>query len=87
MKLKVLKNLEERGITLMFECKLIDIITSQHHDSKDPLLQKILLKRLDIPDEEEEEDEFEQDEMGEARSDNEANAGEDAKNNEGGLQS
>lgn len=39
-----------------------------------PNLQKILLKRLDIPEEEEEEDEFEQEEMGE-RSDEDAAAG------------
>lgn len=38
-------------------------------------MNKILFKRLDIPDEEEEEDEFEQDEMGDHRSNEDANEG------------
>lgn len=62
LKEKVLLNLEERGVTIMHECKVIDIITvpaTADAKNQDPQLNKILLKRLDIPDEEEEEDEFE----------------------------
>lgn len=95
---KIEKNLIERGVNVMHECRLMEIITDRelsssrpnthrrggdHSDARDtartglqqamPNLQKVLLKRLDIPDEEEEEDEFEQEEMGE-RSDEDAGA-------------
>jgi hypothetical protein len=78
--------LEAKGVTIIKECKLIEIITDKDkdieqasgkgnnalsllHQEAAPLvydsncqLERIVLKRLDIPDEEEEEDEIEIDE-------------------------
>lgn len=83
---KIQKSLEDAGVTIVRECKLIEIISDKDlsqsknsmskgdvgaHDSTASeehastwggQLERIVLKRLDIPDEEEEEDEFEQDE-------------------------
>jgi hypothetical protein len=76
---KICTNLKEMGITIIRECKLIEILTDKentsrssqkslsHDISQDGVeswgqLERIVLKRMDIPDEEEEEDEFEQDE-------------------------
>ena len=76
---KIQKSLEDRGITIVRECKLIEIISDKDlnqsknggaskaemnaHDSTATeengtwggSLERIVLKRLDIPDEEEEE--------------------------------
>jgi NADPH-dependent 2,4-dienoyl-CoA reductase/sulfur reductase-like enzyme len=58
LKEKFEKSLEEKGITIVRECKVIEVLS---HNSGDNLTG-IVLKRLDIPEEEEEEDEFEQEE-------------------------
>ena len=78
---KIQKNLEALGITIVRECKLIEIMTDKDKDkvvetNKDSMglsgedktvikgdntgsLERIVLKRLDILDQEEEDDEYE----------------------------
>jgi hypothetical protein len=50
------KKLEEIGVTIVRECKVIEVLSDSEN------LTGVVLKRLDMPDEEEEEDEFEQEE-------------------------
>ena len=81
---KIQKNLEAIGITIVRECKLIEIITDKDKEKVVEMnresfglsgeektiikwdntgsLERIVLKRLDILDQEEEDDEYEQDE-------------------------
>jgi len=52
----------ELGVTITRDTKLIEIITDRSADIKDDyddnaVLERVVFKRLDIPDEEEEEDE------------------------------
>jgi hypothetical protein len=87
---KICKNLEDMGITIIRECKLIEIISDKENASRPSQksltheisqygvescgqLERIVLKRMDIPDEEEEEDEFEQDEKSNNSDDDTAN--------------
>ena len=60
---KIQNMLLELGITITRDTKLIEIVTDKSNDSKEDFndhnaqLERVVFKRLDIPDEEEEEDE------------------------------
>jgi len=93
---KIEEMLENKGVVILRECKLIEIITDKDREresckgstgaGKDeagtaaiPALEKIVFKRLDIPDnEEEEEDEIEIDEK--SQTDMEGNEDRDNEN-------
>lgn len=81
---KIQQMLEEKGVTIVREAKLQEIITDRDRDKdgkgalgdsseESSSLDRVVFKRLDIPDEEEEEDEIDIDDK--EQSEHESNMG------------
>jgi hypothetical protein len=76
---KVQEMLLELGVTIVRDTKLLEIITSgDAKDDANAQLERVVFKRLDIPDEEEQEDEVEMSDDHSDDSDNKSNGNMDA---------